>query len=265
MIDKKIITILKQEQKRLESLIRRAEKSLSLAPKGSVLVKRYKKGVQYYYREDPKDRNGTYMPAAERDRAIALVQKAYNRKILAAAKEQWKVLGSFLANYCPDVLADVYEKESELRQILLHPYELPNKQFVTTWEAVDYERKPFSENAPVHYTDREERVRSKSEVMIANALLKEGIPYRYECPLRLGDRTIPPDFTALRVRDRKEIYWEHLGMMDDTEYRNSAFQRIRLFEANGIFPGDQLILTIETYRMPLNTAVVQQMIRHYFR
>ena len=45
MIDKKIIDILKQEQKQLESIINRAEKRLSLAPKGSVLVKRYKKGV----------------------------------------------------------------------------------------------------------------------------------------------------------------------------------------------------------------------------
>ena len=204
------------------------------------------------------------MPVAERDRAIALVQKAYDLKILAAAKEQWKALNSFLTVFSPDALAGVFEKESELRQVLLNPYELPDKQFVTMWEAADYERKPFTENTPLHYTDREERVRSKSEAMIANMLLKEGIPYRYECPLRLGDRIIHPDFTALRVRDRKEIYWEHLGMMDDTEYRNTAFQRVRLFEANGVFPGDQLILTFETYRMPLNTAVVQQMIRHYF-
>ena len=111
MIDKKIIEILKQEQKRLESIIHRAEKSLSLAPKGSVLVKRYKKGVQYYYREDPKDRNCIYMPAAERERAIALVQKAYDRKILAAAKEQWKVLTSFLTDFSPDAVADVLEKD----------------------------------------------------------------------------------------------------------------------------------------------------------
>ena len=76
MTDKKIIRILKQEQKRLEVIIHRVEKGLSLAPDGSVLVKRYKKGIQFYYREDPKDRNGVYMPSAERKRAIALVQKA---------------------------------------------------------------------------------------------------------------------------------------------------------------------------------------------
>ncbi len=264
MIDKNIIRILKQEQKRLEDIISRAEKGLSHAPDGNVLVKRYKKGIQFYYREDPKDRNGIYMPSAERKRAIALVQKAYDRKVLAAAKEQWKELAVFLSKFDPDALMNVFEKESELRQKLLKPYELPDKQFVEAWEAAEYERKPFPDNTPVHCTEREERVRSKSEVMIANALRKEKIPYRYECPLRLGNQMIHPDFTVLRVRDRKEIYWEHLGMMDDTEYRNTAFQRICMYEANGIFPGDQLIITFETYRMPLNAAVIQQMIRHYF-
>lgn len=265
LIDKKTITILKQEQERLESIIHRAEKSLSFAPEGSVLVKRYKKGAQFYYREDPKDRNGTYILAAERERAIALVQKAYDRKVLAAAKEQWKTLNSFLTKFRPDALANIFEKESELRQILLNPFELPDKQFLAEWESAEYEGKSFLENTPLHYTDREERVRSKSEVMIANALLKEKIPYRYECPLKLGNQTIYPDFTILRMRDRKEIYWEHLGMMDDTQYRDTALQRIHIYEANGIFPGEQLILTFETYRMPLNAQVVRQMIRHYCR
>ena len=52
-------------------------------------------------------------------------------------------------------------------------------------------------------------------------------------------------------------------MMDDTEYRNNAFRRIRLYEEAGIFPGDQLILTYESYQLPLNAAVTQRVIRHY--
>lgn len=264
-IDKEIINNIKQEQKQLEKIIRRAEKGLSLAPEGSVLVKRYKKGVQFYYRENPEDRNGTYLPVADRERAIALVQKSHDKKILTRAKEQWKVFDSFLSKYDPDALVTVFEKESKLRQGLLRPYVLPDKEFVKSWESVEYEGKPFSENIPEHYTDRKERVRSKSEVMIANALLKEKIPYRYEFPLTMGNRIIYPDFTILRMRDRKEIYWEHLGLMDDTEYRNTALQKIRTYEANGFFPGDRLILTSETYRVPLNTEVIQQMIRHYFK
>jgi len=87
-IEKEIINKIKQEQKQLEKIIRRAEKGLSLAPEGSVLVKRYKKGIQFYYRENPEDRNGTYLPVADRERAIALVQKSHDKKILTRAKEQ---------------------------------------------------------------------------------------------------------------------------------------------------------------------------------
>ena len=46
--------------------------------------------------------------------------------------------------------------------------------------------------------------------------------------------------------------------------RNQKYSlRIREYEAHDIFPGDRLILTAETSRMPLNIAVIRQMIRHY--
>ncbi|MBQ8933961.1 MAG: hypothetical protein IJ061_06730 [Lachnospiraceae bacterium] len=185
-------------------------------------------------------------------------------KVLTAAKEQWKVLDSFLRKYNPNAVMNVFKNESVLRQIQLNPYELPDKQFVKVWQAAEYEQKPFQENMPVHYTVKKERVRSKSEVIIANSLFHAKLPYKYECPLMLGNQVIHPDFVILRMRDRKEIYWEHLGMMDDTEYRNHALQRIRMYEANGIFPGDRLILTFETYRMPLNAVYVEDVISHYF-
>ena len=264
MTDRSIITKLEKEQAQLENIILQAEKSLSHAPEGSVLVTRYKKGVQYFYRSNPKDRNGIYMPKSDQKRAIDLIQKSYDMKVLTAAKEQWKVLDSFLRKYNPNAVMNVFKNENILRQIQLNPYELPDEQFVKVWQATEYEQKPFQENMPVHYTVKKERVRSKSEVIIANSLFHAHLPYKYECPLMLGNQVIHPDFVILRMRDRKEIYWEHLGMMDDTEYRNHALQRIRMYEANGIFPGDRLILTFETYRMPLNAVYVEAVISHYF-
>ena len=68
---------------------------------------------------------------------------------------------------------------------------------------------------------------------------------------------IHPDFTILRRSDRKEVYWEHLGMMDDPEYAANALMRIDLYERNGIFPGDRLILTHETGRQPLRTRLIE--------
>jgi len=72
--------------------------------------------------------------------------------------------------------------------------------------------------APELYTAKGERVRSKSEIIIADSLMRAGVPYRYEFPIILnGYGKIYPDFTVLNVGLRKELYWEHLGMMDDSE------------------------------------------------
>ena len=44
-------------------------------------------------------------------------------------------------------------------------------------------------------------------------------------------------------------------MMDDAGYARSAVQRIEEYEKNGIFPGEQLIITAETGRIHITTAV----------
>lgn len=52
-----------------------------------------------------------------------------------------------------------------------------------------------------------------------------------------------PDFTFLSKRTRKEIYWEHEGRMDDSEYAKTAIKKIKTYEDNGIYLGENLILT----------------------
>ena len=119
---------------------------------------------------------------------------------------------------------------------------------------------------PELYTAKGERVRSKSEVMIADLLNKETIPYRYEYPLYLkGFDLVYPDFTVLNVKKRKEIYWEHFGMMDDSEYVEKAMKKITVYAQNGIFPGINLIVTFETRKTPLNQKMAMLVIKEYLK
>ena len=107
---------------------------------------------------------------------------------------------------------------------------------------------------------------SLSRLHIADLLNKEGIPYRYEYPILLsGLGTVYPDFTVLNVKRRKELYWEHLGMMDDPEYVEKALQKIAMYEENGIFPGESLILTYETRMNPISPKIVNLMISQYLK
>ena len=62
-------------------------------------------------------------------------------------------------------------------------------------DIVEYQKK-FYEAALIHRTARGELVRSKSEVIVADALFEKGIDYTYEKDLNFGSDGIKsPDFT----------------------------------------------------------------------
>ncbi len=159
---------------------------------------------------------------------------------------------------------DYYGTLCKGRQNLIIPIRQTDEQYVEEWLSEPYEGGSFGVGDAEYYTEKNERVRSKSEILIANALKKHGVPYKYECPLYLeGLGLIHPDFTALNVRRRKVLYWEHLGKMDDEDYANKNVNRINIYEKNGLFKGEKLILTWETSKTPLDMLLLDSVIKHY--
>ncbi len=225
MNPKHIIAYLEKEKRDLERIISDTNKRLANAPKGNVKILKHRKGFQFYVQRESFKKNGEYLPVSQRDKGIALIRKNYDQKILAASEKQVSVINRFLEHYKPDALKNIYASMSEIRKSFLTPVAIPDLDYVGNWQEKEYNNKSFWEGVPEQYTSKGERVRSKSEVMIADALYQAGIPYRYECPLQLEGQTVYPDFTILRAGDRQEIYWEHLGMMDDPEYCVNALKR----------------------------------------
>ena len=258
-----IIQELSQEKEKMLAIARKVDKRLSKAPEGNIRIIKHRNGYQFYLRMNGADKSGVYLPVSERNKALALIQKGYDLKVKAAAQKQYHALDHFLKHYEPDVLKNIYAAMPEIRSRNITPVEISDREYIRQWEAYEYEPKGFPEDYPEHYTGKGERVRSKSEVMIADILSQENIPYRYECPLHLGKTVIHPDFTILRAGDRETLYWEHLGMMDDPEYTGNALKRIRLYEKYGLYPGVRLILTMENAAFPLNSSVIRHMIQVY--
>lgn len=119
---------------------------------------------------------------------------------------------------------------------------------------------------PVYLTDNGEYVRSKSELNIANLLYKMNVPYKYECPLTFSNgKIIYPDFTLLDIRNRREVYWEHRGMMDDRNYLKHTVQRGKDYRKEGIYIGDHLLITEETSVLPLGTDEILSVIQHFLK
>ena len=113
-------------------------------------------------------------------------------------------------------------------------------------------------------TEKGERVRSKSEKILADFFFRRNILYKYEKPLYLkGYGTVYPDFTFLSKRTGQEIFWEHEGMMDRQEYAKSAVRKIESYQKNEIYPGDRLILTFETEQSVLNSNIIERLVNKY--
>lgn len=263
MARERAMNYLQIEKERFESIRKSAEERLREAPEGTVYINKHGNGIQFYFRNGPKDKKGRYLPVAEKEKALVLVQKKYDHQITEAAEKQIIALNRFMKNYDPDCLKKIYEAVSDVRKDMIVPAEIPDELYAQQWQNTPFQPKKIGEDVPEHYSNKGERVRSKSEVMIADALAQAGVPYRYECPFTLGTTIIHPDFTVLRKEDRKELFWEHLGRMDDAEYVITNLRRIRLYEQNGIMPGINLILTMETRQQPINLTVIKQMIRTY--
>ena len=218
--------------------------------------------MQYYHSTKDGKYNGIYIPKSEQELVKRLAQKDYDEKILSCAQKRLRQIDRILSDYEDDEIEQVYTNQHMERQRLIQPVEPTWEQLVKSWIEEEYEPRGFVDGTPVIYSDRGERVRSKTERSIADFLFKNNIPYKYECPLYLkGYGTVYPDFTILSKKKRKLVYWEHDGKMDDSEYAISAVKKIQTYQNNGIILGENLIVTFETSKTVLNTSSLEGIIQ----
>ena len=239
------------------------EKKSHTFPDGRVNV-RVHQHRSYYYLDggESKDR---YLTKEDAPLIQQLIQKDYLNKVLKDAKTEQKAILKMLKLYPETVAEDVYDSLPEGRKQYATPINICNDAFAQKWMETPYKRKPFKKGAPVFTTIKGERVRSKSEAMIADRLFARGIPYRYECPLKVGKKVIHPDFTILRMSDRKILYHEHCGKMDDEDYKEDMAERANDYSEEGIILGDRLFYTFESEKNPLDMRAFDRIIDAHFR
>ena len=253
----------------VEELIGRAEKTIRNAPEGILVIGNKGTSAEWYLK---KGRTRTYLSKTQRPLAHALAQAAYARDFLKKAEEvreelkQLKALkAERSASHMYHALAEPYEKLSEPRKQLVEAYVLPDEEFARAWEQETYEGKSFASDTPEIFTEKGERVRSKSEKMIADKLFRMGIHYRYESQLVLkGIGRFYPDFTLLDLMERVPVFQEHFGLMDDPDYRKSTFWKIDQYEKRGYPLGVRFLCSFESADYPLNLAAVENMLRARF-
>ena len=167
-------------------------------------------------------------------------QEAYH--LLKYASEE----NSDIARRFTDLFADVFHDENaDMRP-----------QIVKVGEQ-------FYEDRLVHKTVRGELVRSKSEVIIANALHYHNLDYVYEPELVLEGKVKRPDFKVVDDDTGEEWYWEHCGMMNDPKYRKRWEEKKAFYKKNGVEEGKNLIVTYDE-NGTLDSQKVEEIIQDLF-
>lgn len=231
-------------------------------PEGKITI-RHHNTASYYYLQSKDGQK--YLNKSYSKLIGELIQKEYLQNVLETLEQEVLFLETALSHYPILTAEEVFATLPYDRQAYAKPITLSDEQFVERWLSQPYKRKPISSEAPAFITMKGDKVRSKSEMIIADRLWINGIPYKYECPLKIGNKVIHPDFTILRISDRKTLYHEHCGMMDNQEYSDDFVNRINLYASTKITIGDNLFLTFETAAAPLNTSLLDELINKNFR
>ncbi len=130
----------------------------------------------------------------------------------------------------------------------------------------------FLENKLIHRTRRGEAVRSKSEVIIADLLYSKGLDYSYELPLiGTNEELRYPDFTIEDAESGVKVYWEHLGMLHDPEYRARWEQKLSWYRSQGILRREEgggaagmLVVTRDDEKGAISSAHLERIVREVF-
>jgi len=268
---KRLEYILKEELAQLNHVVEMAKQRLNHVPEGHLRVREWNGKTEYYYRNsESKDTNesrsnGRYLRKQEKVLAKSIAQRDYDTMVMNKAKERIYAIEKFLRTYERTSLKQLYQDTIPGRRKLIEAEIISDEEYIRQWQDVSYKGKSFDDEENEIITERGERVRSKSEKIIADKLHALRIPYRYEYPLTLvGGLRVYPDFTILKMPEKEEVYLEHFGMMDDADYAENALHKLNTFEKNKIYLGVNLFITHETSKNPLNTRALDGMLRKLF-
>ncbi|MBQ0166508.1 MAG: hypothetical protein KBT02_05305 [Treponema sp.] len=229
--------------------------SIKAGPPGSLRIH----GGRYYHALNGKRR---YLRKSDFELTKALAQKAYDRVVAARIKAELALLTPLIALNENYPISSLWTHLKPARKVLVEPVTLSDAAYAEKWSAVKYNRKSFKNGDQILKTTGGLRMRSKSELLIAGLLDECGIPFRYEYPLTVattgGNKQFHPDFYCLEPETRTEFVWEHLGLMDDGNYRIRNEEKLELFSFSGTFLDRPLLITFEEKERPLDPEKVRE-------
>ena len=256
-----LLPLISKELESLDSRISDLKDQISNLPDGHLSI--LKNGTYIRFAKYHKGVR-SYIPKNDHQLIGQFVRKKYLSALLEDSIQEQKSLHAYLDNYQNYSSHVSRILDDPITHNVLRDYLTPLSDELKEWANAPFDSNPYCPEQLRHTCLSGNKVRSKSEVFIDQALFLHRVPYRYESALQLDSGTIYPDFTVRHPKTGRIYYWEHFGMMDHPEYARKAFQKMQVYNANGILPSDQLIMTFENQENPLSIEQVEDVIDHYF-
>lgn len=194
-----------------------------------------------------------------------LARKKYLKVSIRLLTEDIALLEDLLKKHVDPTAGNILKMLPDTYRTIPEEMFFPDQREMKQWANESYEHNNMNPHEKIHITSRGLRVRSKSELLIAEKLDAYNISYRYEPLIHFNNHTFSPDFELLikisRGSDRFSRiitkYWEHCGMMSDPRYRASNKWKLDQYEKIGIVPWKNLIITYDTEDGGINTGIIE--------
>ena len=257
---------LEEQLELITTLMRKSRKNLTKykdMDNTSVYTSKSNGCIQFYlYDKHNKKKNYVRKPDVKNIKKY--IQRDYDVRVNEVLSNMHASLTQVVEQYNVDDIYKEYENLDNKRKNIVIPIINTRQEYIDEW----YTLYPGMQNTfPIegtYVTEKNEKVRSKSEKIIADMLYKYDIPYVYEPRLELSPFTaVFPDFAIMNKRTGKTYYWEHLGLVSDIDYAIKNFLKLQEYISNGVFPGRDLILSIESENKSLDVISVDKMIKEY--
>ena len=248
-----------ENEKRLQEMQKQTfEHRLRKLPQGKLVMKN-----GYYYKRDynANGREEFYIPGSKQLLIDQLKERGYLEKSIRQIETNLLAMERLLEKYQNYDPLSVLPKLGKAYQMLPEEcYALCGISSPENFENENQERNFYLQEHLKMITIKGHKVRSKSELDIANQLFLNQITYRYEPQILIGGKVFYPDFEILKVPEQKIFYWEHLGMMGQPEYREHAEYKLEEYRKAGIVPWKNLIITYDDENGGLDSKTISKII-----
>lgn len=265
-MDTRYITELNKALRRLESIKEAQEQRLQELRRydGFLLTSANINDTCYYYSRDTNKKR-IYLGKETNSEVVAIKENRFIHQYLKDLRSEIKLIKRIITEHKE---LDHESVSSRLPKIYRKEFYMQTRESSHPAEAWLSEMKRIKAQYQVKYPENLKfraadgtLMRSKSEVIIANLLIANRIPYIYELPLVINGIDIRPDFTALSTEDYKTVIRiEHEGMMDKDFYQKTFLSKVNTFLSADMVPGRDVYFTFDDLRGVIDTSPIQDII-----